>query len=67
MALGPSVPTVQEFELHLSRTSADSRSLPSYSERRGQRWVTWQGGSVSTSPRGDQGVVFEKWFFWRPP
>ena len=59
MALGPSVSTVQEFELHLSRTSADSRgSLPSYSERRGQRWVTWQGGLASTSPWGDQVVVF---------
>lgn len=53
MALGPSVPTVQEFELHLSRTSAGSRgSLPSYSEKRGQCWVTWQSGSVFTSPWG---------------
>ena len=54
MALGPSVPKVQEFELHLSRTSAGSRgSLPSYSERCGKCWVTWQSGLVFTSPWGN--------------
>lgn len=63
MALGPSVPTVQEFELHLSRTSADSRgSIPSYSERRGQRWVTWQRGCFHVPMGGPGGCLLGNGF-----